>query len=380
MINRHPRSFSVSDIGMNLDLIGSSVSFESSKVDQLSMTRMDDTHVIVTYRERDNVFRTKAVCVEIDNNGIKNIGTPYGLYGDETRIYNACVQQMDSTHAIVVYYRYIDEYGYAECLELNGTTITSGSPVAFNTSERSSAHDIAKMDSSTAFISHVAWPSEYPWVTLVSLSGNTISINSNKRVTASDNINWTSITPLDSDKIIYTYADANPRRLITYLVSKSGTYISIGNSSANLDYINYSAYDFEISSLNSNYALVAGSQSTGGGFVIPVKHQTNNNIDILTNSINEYFYGASTFSSIDKSDSEHCVFTYRNGEDGTTKGRARVAKLSGETVKIGNTLEFSQNRTEYNKIVCLTENLALVAYVDEFNGLDYGKIQLINRY
>ena len=108
---------------------GAAAVFDTSDIDYTSVTSMDSTHAIVTYRDYGNVRYGTACCLTLTGTTI-TAGTP--VVFESAYAADISVTSMDSTHAIVTYRdNGNSDYGTACCLTLATATITAGTPVVF---------------------------------------------------------------------------------------------------------------------------------------------------------------------------------------------------------------------------------------------------------
>jgi hypothetical protein len=292
---------------------GTPVVFESATSTYISVTRMDATHAIVCYTDSGESYNDygTACCLSLSGTTI-TAETP--VVFESSYSYHISVTMMDSTHAIVCYISSgNNNYGAACCLSLSGTTITAGTPAVFE-SAYSDNISVTMMDSTHAIVCYRdAGNSSYGTACCLSLSGTTIT--SDTPVVFESAASYThSVTTMDSTHAIVCYRDnGNNNYGTACCLSLSGTTIT---AETPVVFESASTYSISVTMMDSTHAIVCyrdvGNSEYGTACCLSLSGTT------ITAETPVVFESAAVRDiSVTMMDSTHAIVCYQdNGNSG----------------------------------------------------------------
>lgn len=338
--------------------------FASAETNYTSVTALDSTHAIVTYQDGGNSDYGTACCLTLSGTTV-SAGTEVAF--NEAITDNISVSAMDSTHAIVTYRdQGNSDYGTACCLSLSGTTITAGTEVAFNEAGTTFT-SVTKMDSTHAIVAYRdGGNSNYGSSCCLSLSGTTITAGTGVAFNEG-RTEHVAITSVDSTHAIVAYQDyANSYYGTACCLSLSGTTITAGTEvvfeESTIDVVSISAMD-------STHAIVIyrdfGNSYYGTACCLSLSGTT-----ITAGTAIVFNSGSSEGSSITTTDSTHAIVTYEDGGN-SSYGTTCYLSLDGTTITTSVETVFNSGNSNYTSVAAIDSKHAIVTYRDSSNS-NYG--------
>jgi hypothetical protein len=239
------------------------------------MTKLTNSKVLVVYRDNGNGGYGTAIVLEISGTTI-TAGTPFVYLSGFSGTNQATVSTLTSTKVIVAYKKAdYPSYGDIVCLEISGTTITSGTAISFHTGANLTLDPVVCALSSTKAI--VVWgdggASTAGTANVLTISGTTISLGA--EYTYDTNSLKKSIIKLSETKAIVVYYDsANSSYGTACVLSMSGTTITAGTPFVYDSTGSASANDHTAVLMDTDKVLVVYSRSTGKFCVLSISGTT----------------------------------------------------------------------------------------------------------
>jgi len=268
---------------------GTAVVFESASTAHISIDRLTDAKAIVTYADMQYTNDGTACILDISGSTI-TAGTP-SVFANVNSAYTA-VAMLSSTKAIVAYRDTANSsYGTSRILTISGTTITSGTPVVFESASVSKL-TISVFTSTQAIATYVNNATTYGASCILDISGTTVTAGT-PTVINNSNTNHTYSAALSSDRAVvvyhrvgasfYRYGTA--RVIMTeFSTHVSNQYVSAISGSDSVDTTFYTDLNSvtvtdTLNSQTANYAFsfnptFTGSAVSGGSFITIGSSQT----------------------------------------------------------------------------------------------------------
>ena len=270
------------------------------------------------------------------------------------------VTMLSATKAIAVYLDAGDtDDGYAVALTISGSSITAGTPVAFNPAG-SYYNRIDKISSTQAIVVYKdLGNSNYGTSCILTLSGTSITAGS-EVVFNSGRSDYTTVAVLSSTKAIVAYADnSNSNRCTACVLTISGSSITAGSQV--VFNTNRGRY-FSITSLTATKAIATFEQhndTKGKACILDVSGTT-----ITAGSVQQFTSGATYNTSVTALSSTKAIVVYQ----ASPHAAARVLDVSNTTITAGSALEYRIGTTSFQNIAKLTSTRAIVSYKDNANN------------
>jgi hypothetical protein len=343
---------------------GTPAVFESASTEYTSVTMLDSSKAIVTYRDNGNSSYGTACVLSISGTVI-TAGAPVVFESASTS--DISVTMLDSSKAIVTYRdNGNSNYGTACVLSISGSTITAGAPVVFE-SAITYYTSVTMLDSSKAIVTYTDnGNSNYGTACVLSVSGTVITAGA-PVVFESAATNYISVTMLDSSKAIVTYQDnGNSSYGTACVLSISGTVITAG---APVVFESAATYYTSVAMLDSTKAIVTymdnGNSNYGTACVLSISGST------ITAGAPVVFERAITnYISVTMLDSSKAIVTYTDSGN-SSYGTACILSISGTTITAGAPVVFESAITYYTSVTMLDSTKAIVTYQDNGNS-NYG--------
>ena len=270
------------------------------------------------------------------------------------------VTMLSATKAIAVYLDAGDtDDGYAVALTISGSSITAGTPVAFNPAG-SYYNRIDKISSTQAIVVYKdLGNSNYGTSCILTLSGTSITAGS-EVVFNSGRSDYTTVAVLNSTKAIVVYGDnSNSHQCTACLLTISGSSITAGSE---VGFNSNRGRYFSITSLTETKAIVTFEQhndTAGKACILDVSGTT-----ITAGSVQQFTAGAIYNTSVTALSSTKAIVVYQ----ASPHAAARVLDVSGTTITAGSALEYRIGTTSFQNIAKLTSTRAIVSYKDNANN------------
>ena len=342
--------------------------FNSAVTSFISVSALDSTHFVVSYRDDGNSSYGTSIVGLVSGTTISSYGAENVFRVNTT--YRCSVGTLDSTHFVVAYQDVNNSnYGTAIVGVTSGTTISSyGAENVFNGA--STSHISLSVIDSTHFV--VAYQdvgnSSYGTAIVGVTSGTTISSYGGASVYNSDGSTYYNpITTLDSTHFAISYSDGGNSDYGTAIIGvTSGTTIS----SYGVENVFNSAITRGIAmvSLNStDYAVLYrddGGDSYGCARIWGTTVEKSLGTESCFNTVN------TEYNAVAMLDSTHVIVAYKD-TGGSGYGCAKVGLIDGNTVTWGVEKVFNSALTDYISVSALDSTHFVVAYRDD-GGADYG--------
>ena len=270
------------------------------------------------------------------------------------------VTMLSATKAIAVYLDAGDtDDGYAVALTISGSSITAGTPVAFNPAG-SYYNRIDKISSTQAIVVYKdLGNSNYGTSCILTLSGTSITAGS-EVVFNSGRSDYTTVAVLNSTKAIVVYGDnSNSHQCTACLLTISGSSITAGSE---VGFNSNRGRYFSITALSETKAIATFEQhndTAGKACILDVSGTT-----ITAGSVQQFTAGAIYNTSVTALSSTKAIVVYQ----ASPHAAARVLDVSGTTITAGSALEYRIGTTSFQNIAKLTSTRAIVSYRDNANN------------
>ena len=270
------------------------------------------------------------------------------------------VTMLSATKAIALYLDAGDtDDGYAVALTISGSSITAGTPVAFNPAG-SYYNRIDKISSTQAIVVYKdLGNSNYGTSCILTLSGTSITAGS-EVVFNSGRSDYTTVAVLSSTKAIVAYGDnSNSHQCTACLLTISGSSITAGSE---VGFNSNRGRYFSITALTETKAIVTFEQhndTAGKACILDVSGTT-----ITAGSVQQFTAGAIYNTSVTALSSTKAIVVYQ----ASPHAAARVLDVSGTTITAGSALEYRIGTTSFQNIAKLTSTRAIVSYRDNANN------------
>jgi hypothetical protein len=258
---------------------------------------------------------------------------------------------IDSSRVLVAYSNSGSSgYGTAIVLKVSGTTITSGSPIVFNSGNVSNI-STTKLDSSRVL---VAWYNPAPnlYVSVLSISGTTITGNAAAIIESTEST-YTSVTTLDSGRVLLAYQNNSIGKAV--VLSIAGSVITKGTP---ITFHNAYVYYVSAATLDSNRVVVsyrAAPNNNGMAIVLSVNGTTLTNGSPFVFSANIGVLATVPVNSI------RVFLAYTNTENGG-RGEALVLSVNGTTLSTGAPFVFEPVVGSYISTALLSSKRVVITY------------------
>jgi hypothetical protein len=342
---------------INYDELFFNYSIYNNNSSYISIAKLDSTHFVITYADDGNSSYGTAIIGTVTN-GVISYGSEY-VFNTATTDFIS-VSALDSTHFVVTYRDGGNSnYGTGIIGTVSGTAISYGSEYVFNTAS-TSYKSVMTLDS-THFVvvySNVGGPTGSAVVGTV--SGTAISYGTVYGFNTATN--YTSAALLDSTHFIVGFSNgANSSYGTAIIGTISGTAISYGSK-----YVFNSASTGYISAimLDSTHFVIAyaddGNSSYGTAIVGTVS-------GTVISYGSEYVFNAATTTYVSATmlDSTHFIVTYTNGGNSSYETTI-VGTVSGTAISYGSEYVTKPVSTTYKNIAQLDSTHAIVG--DSTNG------------
>ena len=325
--------------------------FSSGTATYVSACKLDNSRVLVAYRDDGNSYYGTAVVLTVSGTTI-TVGNAV-VFNNSTLIYNSAVALTDSKVLVAS----ASPCGKAIVLTVSDTTITAGTEIEFY-SKRIECMSAVALTDSKVLIAYKGYDSSSVGKAIVLTVSDTTITAGTAVVFQSGIIPYISAVALTDSKVLIAYRNDSKSNYGTAIVlTVSGTTITVGTAK-----VFESATILHISAvaLSDSKVLVAyqdgGNSSYGTAIVLTVSGTT------ITAGTAKVFESAKTYyiSAVALSDSKVLV-AYR--DDGNSSyGTAIVLTVSGTTITVGTAKVFESASTTYTSLVAFSETSALVAY------------------
>ena len=204
---------------------GTPAVFASSSITSFDSLALSATKALVTFRNNGNSLRGTGCVLSVSGSSI-TAGTHH-IY-DNARCDENQLAKLTDTKAMVVFSAYGRTEGYADILDISGTTITSGSTgssLAFENSRILNIQVVA-LTSTKALVTYKDLGNNYATACVLDVSGSTITAGTPSALQTSD-ISYPALAALTATKAIMIYSDqANTNRASSRILDVSGTTIT----------------------------------------------------------------------------------------------------------------------------------------------------------
>ena len=345
---------------------GAELCFNSAVTDWISITALDSTHFVVSYRDDGGDDYGCARVGLVSGTTISSYGTE-NIFSSSDTIYTS-INMLDSTHFVIAYRdNGNSQYGTAIAGSVSGTTISYGSANVFNSAQ--SSHVGTTVLDSTHFVAcyYDGGNSGYGTAIVGSISGVTISYGAENVFNAAST-SYMSTAALDSTHFVVSYHDGGNSNYGTSIVGLvSG--VTISSYGAENVYNSATTYHSSASALDGTHFVVSytdgGNSNYGTSIVGLVSGTTISSYgdEIVFNSTATEFISMAVLSSTD------CIVVYKDG-GGDDYGCSRIF-LSVANIGFGTESCFNTVNTEYTAVATLDPTHVVVAYKDT-GGSGYG--------
>ncbi len=359
--------------------IEGSITNLTSSAEYFSAVALSATKVLVAYRHIiDSTLYGEACVLSIDGTTI-TAGTPVVFDSiaatGGVKIEYISPAALSSTKVIVAYKKGSTEScsGEACVLSIDGTTITAGTPVVFNSAYTTYVSAVALSDTKVV----VAYKYfDYNSIIrgeacVLTIDDTTITVGT-PVVFSSGSISFTSAVALSDTKVLVAYTkNYDSGGAEACVLSIDGTTIAVGTpvvfNSASIYYISAAA----LSDTKVVVAYYDPSSSYGDACVLSIDDTT---ITVGTSVV---------FNSVDIRDistvalsATKVLVAYRN-IGGPDYGMARVLSIDGTTIAVGTSMTFNSAYTSDISAVALSDTKVVVAYYDPSSS--YGEACVLER-
>ncbi len=336
---------------------GSAVVFESGSTSYISATVLSATSVLVAYRDNSNSGYGTAVVLTISGATITS-GTPV-VFESAAIVYCSAVA-LSSTSVLVSYQDGGNSgYGTAVVLTISGTTITVGTPVVFESA--STTYISAVLLSATSVL--VAYRdngnSNYGTAIILTISGTTITAGT-PVVFESASTQYISATVLSATSVLIAYSDNGNSYYDTAVVlTISGTTITAGTP---VVFESAISYNISATKLSSTSVLIAyrdvNNSYYGTAIILTISGTT------ITVGTPVVFESASTLNISAVLLSAISVLVAYSDVGNSSYGTAIILTISGTTITVGTPVVFESAGTSDISAAVLSSTSVLVAYQD----------------
>jgi hypothetical protein len=298
------------------------------------------------------------------------IGTEYVFNSAKT--YDVSAILIDSTHVLVAYQDAGNsDYGTAQILTVNGTTITIGTKYVFNSGTTSNI-STTLIDSTHVLVAYRdGGNSGYGTVGILTVSETTVTIGTEYVFNSAKTYDVSAIL-IDSTHVLVVYDDGgNSDYGTAQILTISGTTMTVGT-----EYVFNSADTSSISAtlIDSTHVLVtymdAGNSNYGTAQILTISETSiNTNTEYVFNS------GVTSYISSTLIDSTHVLVAYKDVGN-SNYGTAQVLTISGTTITAGGKYVFNSAITFDISSILIDSAYVLIVY--DNTGTPSGSIQLLN--
>lgn len=333
--------------------------FASTAVTYTSVCGLSESKALVCY---DMGTAGQAAVINVDSNNQITSGTPTTYESVQTAYTSVCA--LSDTKAIVGYYDSGNSYyGTACVLGISGSTITAGTPAAFN-SVNTAGISIAKLSSTKAIAVYCeSTGSYYAKACILNIEGDTIIPVSPVTIKAAQCIH-SAVTALSETRAIAVFNDSSNSNLTTaVLLNISGDTITTVGSPLTV-FAADAGYYHSIRKLTSTKALVCAknySTSKGRACTITMTADT-----ITAGTSTDFETASATYISVTQMSETEAIVSYLN----STKTYACKLSIDGTTITAGQAIEIAQ-QTAYTSISALSGSRAICCYRNA-SGSNYG--------
>jgi len=226
--------------GATITAIGSTRIFNTAETTLPVIAHLTDTKTLVAYSDAGNSGHGTAVVLDIEGISITS-GTAFVFNANATSDFT--ITPLSETKALVVY---SDDgnsgQGTAIILDVSGSTITAGTPFAFNAADTSNI-SVVTLSETLALVTYSdVGNSSYGTALVLTVSSSTITASGSEFAFNENTTLYTSVTSLSSTKAVVTYRDDGDAGKGTAIVlSISGSTVTAGTAfvfnAAQSDYI-----------------------------------------------------------------------------------------------------------------------------------------------
>ena len=343
---------------------GSPTVFESADSEWNSVTRLTDTTAIVTYRDNGNSGYGTACILTVSGSSITS-GTPVVFESAST--YYISVIRLTDTKALVAYQdRGNSSYGTSVILTISGTSISVGTPVVFESA--STEYISADMLTATkAIVVYRDASPTYGTACILTVSGTSITAVT-PVVFESASVYYPSVTALSDTKAIVAYydaANAQNRPFTAAVLTVSGTSISVGTP-ANVTTTSGIGAHIAITALSTTKALIAyqdnGNSGYGTAVVVTVSGTSiSAGTPLVLRSADVEYSSAATLTAT------KAMVVYRDNGN-SNYGTSVILDVDNTSITKGTAVVFEAAVSRFISLTALTQYKALVAYEDSANS------------
>ena len=341
--------------------VGSSVVFESASADWIGLAMLTETTAIVVYEDNGNSGHGTACILNISGSSI-TAGTPVAF--DNYRSEHISVASLTSTKAVVVWKDTGNsDYGTSVILDISGNNITVGTPVVYE-SANGLHHTVASLTSTAAIVVYQGGNNGGQGTSrILSVSGSSITASSAVTFESgvSDDI---SVSVLTSTKVIVAYQDEqNSNNGTACILDVSGSTITAGTS---VVFESSGSASIAIATLSNTKAIATytdtGNSSYGTACVLDVSGST------ITPATPAVFESASTAQvSVSSLSATEALVVYQDVGN-SDYGTLCTLSVSGSSITAGTPVVFESARANVNKVVSLGNYKSIVAFSNVGNG------------
>ena len=352
---------------------GSPTVFESADSEWNSVTRLTDTTAIVTYRDNGNSGYGTACILTVSGSSITS-GTPVVFESAST--YYISVIRLTDTKALVAYQdRGNSSYGTSVILTISGTSISVGTPVVFESA--STEYISADMLTATkAIVVYRDAPPTYGTACILTVSGTSITAVT-PVVFESDSVYYPSVTALSATVALVAYYDAansQNRPFTAAVLTVSGTSISVGTP-ANVTTTSGTGAHIAITTLSTTKALIAfqdnGNSGYGTAVVVTVSGTSiSAGTPLVFESADTEYSSAATLTAT------KAMVVYRDNGN-SNYGTSVILDVDNTSITKGTAVVFEAAASRFISLTGLTQYKALVAYEDSANS-KYGTSRVLD--
>ena len=349
---------------------GSPTVFNSASTHYISAVTLNENKVLVSYRDNGNGYYGTAVVLTINDMSITK-GSPV-VFESASVDYISAVKL--SENKVLVSYRDNGNSGYgtAIVLTINGTSITKGSPIVFESGSTTHISAVSLNENKVLVSYRDGGNSGYGTAIVLTINESSITAGS-PIVFESASVDYISAVSLNENKVLVSYRDIGNSNYGTAIVlTINGTSITKGSP---IVFNSDSASYISAVTLNENKVLVSyrdnGNSHYGTAIVLTINGTT------ITTGSPIVFESASTeYISAVKLNENKVLVSYADyGNSGY--GTAIVLTINGTSITKGSPIVFNSASTYYISAVVLNENKVLVSYTDDGNSA-YGTATTIN--
>ena len=354
------------------------VFFNTQAISNTSSVTLDNSKVLVAFRNTNN-GRGTARILSISGT---TISAPTSAFEFETQnIDYLSATALDNSKVLVAYRdSSANGRGLAKILSISETTISAPSSAFVFQDQSIEYTSVKRLDNSRVLLAYKNSDSNNGTARVLSISGTTITGLSTNFIFSPGNTYNISATALDNSKVLVSYTnDANSAygtaRVISTQVEETlvfpavdqifGVAKTAGTGGQTIDvYVDETAGPFKIEEALQNFTVAPGQTITAGTFVDYLLGSLNNlefGNETVFNSVNTSWFSATALG-----DDKIVVVFSNNVGQGT--GVAVVGTVSSTSVTWGNPSTFNPGGSLFNSVTALSNNKIVIAFRDDSNS------------